>query len=131
MPCPLTPACPPACPRQVRNIALCSQLQEVHRSLAGLLPRLPASAALALAPAMEAVQGAAVEAVAPLFKSAMEGLEERVLAMHKQVGGLGLGAAGAAGSWCCWQVVHTCCVTPQLCGRCEGRMQRGWSCSSS
>ena len=33
---------------QARNLALCGQLQEVHRSLTTLLPRLPPSAAAAL-----------------------------------------------------------------------------------
>ncbi len=33
---------------QLRNITLCSQLHEVHRSLLGLLPRLPAPAASTL-----------------------------------------------------------------------------------
>ena len=33
---------------QLRNITLCSQLNEVHRSLANLLPRLPTQAAATL-----------------------------------------------------------------------------------
>lgn len=33
---------------QLRNITLCSQLNEVHRSLINLLPRLPAHAAAAV-----------------------------------------------------------------------------------
>ncbi len=33
---------------QLRNITLCCQLNEVHRSLVSLLPRLPAHAAAAL-----------------------------------------------------------------------------------
>jgi hypothetical protein len=41
---------------QARNIALCSQLQEVHRSLGAILPRLPSTAAPALAAALDAVQ---------------------------------------------------------------------------
>jgi hypothetical protein len=39
---------------QARNIALCGQLAEVHRSLATLLPRLPPPAAAALACALPA-----------------------------------------------------------------------------
>ena len=39
---------------QLRNITLCSQLYEVHRSLLGLLPRLPASAASTLKCALPA-----------------------------------------------------------------------------
>jgi hypothetical protein len=46
---------------QVRNIALCSQLQEVHRSLVTLLPRLPAPAAAALATPLEALQATAID----------------------------------------------------------------------
>lgn len=34
---------------QIRNIALCSQLAEVHRSLVTLLPRTPPAAARVLA----------------------------------------------------------------------------------
>jgi hypothetical protein len=41
---------------QARNIALCSQLQEVHRSLGSLLPRLPGTAAPALAAALDTLQ---------------------------------------------------------------------------
>jgi hypothetical protein len=46
---------------QVRNIALCSQLQEVHRSLVTLLPRLPAPAAAALSTPLEALQATAID----------------------------------------------------------------------
>lgn len=53
-----------------------------RRSLSGLLPRLPASATAALAPALTQVQGAAVDCVAPIFKSVMDSLEDRVLRMH-------------------------------------------------
>jgi hypothetical protein len=46
---------------QMRNIALCSQLQEVHRSLVTLLPRLPAPAAAALSTPLEALQATAID----------------------------------------------------------------------
>lgn len=46
---------------QVRNIALCSQLQEVHRSLVTLLPRLPGPAAAALSAPLEALQATAID----------------------------------------------------------------------
>lgn len=46
---------------QVRNIALCSQLQEVHRSLVTLLPRLPAPATAALQTPLEALQATAID----------------------------------------------------------------------
>jgi hypothetical protein len=45
----------------VRNIALCSQLQEVHRSLVTLLPRLPGPAAAALSTPLEALQATAID----------------------------------------------------------------------
>lgn len=50
-----------AAPAQQRNIALCSQLQEVHRSLSTLLPRLPGAASAALAPHLAALQATAVD----------------------------------------------------------------------
>lgn len=67
---------------QLRNIALCSQLQEVHRSLLGLLPRLPATAAAPLQSSLDLVQGGAVDVVAPIFKVVVEAIEERLLALH-------------------------------------------------
>jgi len=84
----------PATPPQVRNIALCSSLQEVHRSLVSLLPRLPPAAAPALGAALEAVQATAIEVVAPIFKSAMEGVEERLVKMHDANYGAEGGEAG-------------------------------------
>ncbi|KAF8065824.1 COG5 [Scenedesmus sp. PABB004] len=101
----LGPGAGGANPAQLRNIALCSQLQEVHRSMLTLLPRLPAPAAAALAAPLEGLQGTAVDAVAPIFKAAMEVLEGHVQAMHGQAwgppppppGGAD-GAEGAAGA---------------------------------
>ena len=46
---------------QLRNIALCSQLQEVHRSMLALLPRLPAPAAAALQGPLDALEGCAID----------------------------------------------------------------------
>lgn len=46
---------------QTRNIALCSSLQEVHRAVSALLPRLPPPAATALAAPLDGLQGAAVD----------------------------------------------------------------------
>mmetsp|Transcript_14383 Transcript_14383/g.31097 ORF Transcript_14383/g.31097 Transcript_14383/m.31097 type:complete len:825 (+) Transcript_14383:68-2542(+) len=90
----------PANPAQLRNIALCSQLQEVHRSLSSLLPRLPQTASPALQNALDAIQATAIECVAPIFKAAMEALEDRVLRMHslnlRDQPGSGGGDAGAA-----------------------------------
>lgn len=74
---------PDSCPTpQVRNIALCSQLQEVHRSLVSLLPRLPAPAAMVLAGSLDGLQDTAVRVVAPMFKSFVALVEEKVLQMH-------------------------------------------------
>lgn len=67
---------------QLRNIALCSQLQEAHRSLAALLPRLPAPAAAPLLEPLERLHNAAVRVVAPLFKSIMAILEDKLAEMH-------------------------------------------------
>ncbi|KXZ51911.1 hypothetical protein GPECTOR_11g39 [Gonium pectorale] len=67
---------------QLRNIALCSQLQETHRSLSTLLARLPPTAAPALGGALAALQATAVDAVAPIFRSLVEACEERLLRMH-------------------------------------------------
>ncbi len=62
---------------QLRNIVIASQLQEVQRSLAGLLPKLPAPSAAGsgagtamLAAALDAVHAAALDAVSPLFRQA-------------------------------------------------------------
>ncbi|MEW5299136.1 MAG: hypothetical protein WDW36_002180 [Sanguina aurantia] len=67
---------------QARNIALCSQLQEVHRSLCSLLPRLPATAAPALATSLDMLHNTAVQVISPLFKAAMELIEERLMHVH-------------------------------------------------
>ncbi|EFJ53077.1 component of oligomeric golgi complex 5 [Volvox carteri f. nagariensis] len=88
---------------QLRNIALCSQLQETHRSLSALLTRLPPTAAPALGGALAAVQATAVDAVAPIFRTVVEACEERLLRMHEWPGyragvaGDGDAAADAAG----------------------------------
>ncbi|GFR42609.1 hypothetical protein Agub_g3540 [Astrephomene gubernaculifera] len=89
---------------QLRNIALCSHLQETHRSLSALLARLPATAAPALGGALAAVQATAVDAVGPIFKAVVEACEERLLRMHEwpgysrnRSGGGELEEAGAPG----------------------------------
>ncbi|GLC41103.1 hypothetical protein PLESTM_001156100 [Pleodorina starrii] len=82
---------------QLRNIALCSQLQETHRSLSTLLTRLPPTAAPALGGALAAVQATAVDAVAPIFRAVVEACEERLLRMHDWPGyRAGADAAAAA-----------------------------------
>eukprot|EP00198_Chlamydomonas_reinhardtii_P007786 XP_001697123.1 component of oligomeric golgi complex 5 [Chlamydomonas reinhardtii] len=79
---------------QLRNIALCSQLQETHRSLSTLLARLPPTAAPALGGALGAVQAAAVDCVAPIFRAVVEACEERLLRMHEWPGYGGAGDSG-------------------------------------
>lgn len=83
---------------QLRNIALCNCLQEVHRSAAGMLGRLPPAAAEALAGPLAELQAAAVAAVAPIFRALVEGMEEALVHMHSTpayAGGTGSSAAGA------------------------------------
>jgi hypothetical protein len=86
---------------QLRNISLCNCLQEVHRSVAGLLGRLPPAAAEALAGPLADLQTAAVEAVAPTFRTLVDGAEETLLQMHSSAAGYttssGSGAESAAG----------------------------------
>lgn len=86
---------------QLRNITLCNCLQEVHRSVSGMLGRLPHEAAEALAAPLAELQAAAVEAVAPTFRALVEGAEELLLQMHSAPAyaaghGSGAGAGGAA-----------------------------------
>jgi len=69
---------------QARNIALCSALQEVYRAAAGLMARLAPPVAESLREPLEAVRGAAVESVAPIFRAAVEATERCVLAIHKE-----------------------------------------------
>lgn len=71
-----------ASPAQLRNIALCSQLNEVHRSFILLLPRLPAGVGEMLHEPLEHVQSQAAEAVLPIFRAASEALEGCILQMH-------------------------------------------------
>lgn len=67
---------------QLRNISLCNCLHEVHRSVAGMLGRLPPGAAEALAAPLADLQAAAVDAVAPMFRAGVEAGEELLLQMH-------------------------------------------------
>ena len=75
-------------PGQARNIALCNALQEVHRSVAALTPRLPAPAAAALMGPLDAVQSVTLDLVAPLFRAMVDAAQERILRIHS----LNLGA---------------------------------------
>ncbi|DBA86122.1 hypothetical protein WJX77_008098 [Trebouxia sp. C0004] len=72
----------PSSSGQQRNMRLCSQLQEVHRSLLTLLPRLQPPAAAALMAPLQAVQAVAIEAVMPIFKAMVEAAEEIILRLH-------------------------------------------------
>lgn len=83
---------------QLRNISLCNCLQEVHRSVAGLLGRLPPAAAEALAGPLGELQAAAVEAVAPTFRALVEGAEETLLQMHTSAAGYTATDGGGGGS---------------------------------
>ncbi|GMH36010.1 hypothetical protein BSKO_03878 [Bryopsis sp. KO-2023] len=67
---------------QSRNIALCSHLQEVHRSLVSAVPNLPLTAAEALVHPMEFLKGAAIETIAPIFKAVVETVEQAILEIH-------------------------------------------------
>lgn len=80
----------PCTSAQLRNIALSSALQEVHRSLATLLPRMPPAAAAVLTAPLDAIRTVAIEAVLPLFKAMVEAAEQHLLRMH----GEGLGQEG-------------------------------------
>ncbi|DBA73074.1 TPA: hypothetical protein ACH3X2_010013 [Trebouxia sp. C0005] len=74
----------PSSSGQQRNMRLCSQLQEVHRSLLTLLPRMQPHAAAALMAPLEAVQAVAIEAVMPIFKAMVEAAEEIILRLHSE-----------------------------------------------
>uniref|UniRef100_A0A061QRR0 Conserved oligomeric Golgi complex subunit 5 n=1 Tax=Tetraselmis sp. GSL018 TaxID=582737 RepID=A0A061QRR0_9CHLO len=74
----------PAGPSQQRNIALCNSLQEVHRAVTGLMPRLPHPVGDALRSPLDAVRGAAVECVAPIFRRAVEDAEKLILSIHQE-----------------------------------------------
>ena len=79
---------------QSRNISLCNALQELHRSMAALAPRLPGPAAVALLGPVDVIQRAALDLVAPLFRAMVDASQERILRVH----GLNLGAdEGAEG----------------------------------
>lgn len=69
---------------QQRNIALCNALQELHRALAALAPRLPEAAVLQLREPLRALQAVAVESVAPLLRALAEAGEGALLRMHGQ-----------------------------------------------
>eukprot|EP00210_Caulerpa_lentillifera_P004749 g4533.t1 len=67
---------------QLRNITLCSNLQEIHRSLLSFAAKLDPIGLGFLKPALDATKVMAVELVAPIFKAFVEELEQIVLKMH-------------------------------------------------
>ena len=80
---------------QARNISLCNALQEIHRSVASLVTRLPPTASAALVGPLDAVQAAALNLAVPLFRAMVDSAQDKILKMH----GLNLGAdEGAEGA---------------------------------
>lgn len=67
---------------QSRNISLCNCLQEVHRSLAGICPRLPQTAADILLEPLRVIEATATDMVLPIFKAEVEQLESTLRKMH-------------------------------------------------
>lgn len=94
----------------------------MHRSLASLLPRLPAAAAPALASALEAVQGTAIEVVAPIFKTVMEGVEERILKVCVQ----SILCMGCQLLTCDMQGIGSCCAVMSFMTSIAGITACGW-----
>lgn len=80
---------------QARNISLCNALQEIHRSVAALITRLPPTASAALVGPVDAVQAAALDLAVPLFRAMVDSAQDKIMKMHA----LNLGAdEGAEGS---------------------------------
>ena len=79
---------------QARNISLCNALQEVHRSVGALTPRLPPTAAAALLSPVDGVQAAALDLIAPLFRAMVDAAQERILKMYSLNLGADVGAEG-------------------------------------
>lgn len=67
---------------QSRNITLFSHVQDVHRALVSVIPKLSLMAAQALVHPMEALKEGAIGIVAPIFKAAVENLEQAILEIH-------------------------------------------------
>lgn len=67
---------------QSRNITLFSHVQDVHRALVSVAPKLSLMAAQALVQPMEALKEGAISIVAPIFKAAVENLEQAILEIH-------------------------------------------------
>lgn len=71
-------------PAQYRCITLCNALQELHRSVWALVPRMAhPPAAESLASPLEALHAAALDLMAPLFRGMVEAVQERILELHK------------------------------------------------
>lgn len=79
---------------QARNISLCNALQEVHRSVAALIARLPPTASAALVGPVDAVQAAALDLAVPLFRAMVDAAQDRIMKMHALNLGADEGAEG-------------------------------------
>lgn len=67
---------------QSRNIAICNALHDLHRSITGLISRVPAPAAEALSRPLDGLQAMAIYVVAPIFRGMVEAAQDRMLRMH-------------------------------------------------
>lgn len=84
----------PATTAQLKNFALCQNLQEIHTRISSLVSGLPTIAADVLSPALGAIYGVACDSVTSLFQSMLDRLESCILQIHEQnFATLGLDAA--------------------------------------
>lgn len=67
---------------QIRNISLCSNLQEIHRSLVSFTGKLDQTGVGFLTPALDSVKVLALGLITPIFKAFVEELEQIMLKMH-------------------------------------------------
>lgn len=67
---------------QVRNMGLCSNLQEIHKSLASAFVKLEGRGVEFMIPACDALKAMAMEMIAPIFKAIVDHLEQLILEMH-------------------------------------------------
>ena len=67
---------------QLRNISLCSSLQDIHKALVTLITKLDQKGIEFLIPACETLRTAALERITPIFKAMIESLEQHLLSMH-------------------------------------------------
>lgn len=74
----------PATPSQVKNIALCLHLQEVHMRITAMVSGLPTVAMEVLSPSLGSIYGVAFDSVTPLFQAMLDRLESCILQIHDQ-----------------------------------------------